>query len=332
MSDDDNDTGSISTIVPHEPERVDEEGEEQLAAEEEEEERRRRRDELGRPRTPEPTGMEMHEDDDEQEHRHRRTDRQMRSRSPSPSPAPTPAPALAPLSDDLSQRLTALLKQLKTALALSRSLEAQHSVALSTITMLESKVTALETLVRDTQSQVQVQAEAQRQLAEVVSQDLSRSSAPPGEDDRLRERDSLTEMMNEWKKGVEGRWSGVQEEWTEERDRLRCARQESENRVRVMEDSLGNAMSKMESGFAAMQAERSQQSYINGNAKLNHSGGLVTPPSPRSPSVESTRPRQRRRRASSSRGRSRLRSASTYPHGRPTIPNVQKAYQVALSI
>ncbi|EED83830.1 predicted protein [Postia placenta Mad-698-R] len=60
MSDDDDNVHSISTIVPHELDQVNKEDEEQLAVEEEEEQRRRRREELGCPRTPEPTGMATH--------------------------------------------------------------------------------------------------------------------------------------------------------------------------------------------------------------------------------------------------------------------------------
>ena len=52
---------SVARIVPHELERAEEEGEEQIAEQEQErlleEEQRTRRVEFGRPRTPEPTGL-----------------------------------------------------------------------------------------------------------------------------------------------------------------------------------------------------------------------------------------------------------------------------------
>ena len=35
-------------------------------------------------------------------------------------------------------------------------------------------------------------------------------------------------MINEWKKGVEGKWTSVQEEWSVEKDHLRRARDEWE--------------------------------------------------------------------------------------------------------
>ncbi|EED77677.1 predicted protein [Postia placenta Mad-698-R] len=309
MSDDDDDAHSVSTIVPHELDRVDEEDEEQLAAEEEEEQRRRRRDELGRPRTPEPTGMGMSDDDYDHNHDHSRYELQQRTRSPSPPPAAPPVPIPAAVPDNISEQLTTLSKQLESALELSRSLEAQHSVAQSTISLLESKVASLESLVHDTRSQVQVQTEATEQLAEAMrSEQLPDSAAQEAEQ---RTRESLTEMVNEWKKNVEGRWSNVQEEWTEERERLRRAKGEWETRIRVVEDGVGSNVSKVESMLGTLAALPVQQhSFLNGNGKLTHSGGLVTPPSPRSLSAESMRPQQRQKCSSSSRGRSRSRSAS----------------------
>ncbi|KAH9918687.1 uncharacterized protein B0H18DRAFT_1086818 [Fomitopsis serialis] len=315
MSDDD-DARSINTIVPHELERVDEEDEEQLAAEDDVE-RRRRRDELGRPGTPEPTGMGMVEDEEEQEQRDRQRNAE-RSRSPSPSPPPVPVivatpppPPTAAIPDELMERLNTLSKQLETALEFSRSLEAQHTMAQSTIQMLESKVTSLESLVHETQSQVQTQAETTEQLAEAVKAvEMPPQGPSPSSDDR--DRESLTEIVNEWKKSVEGRWTGVQEEWTEERERLRRAREEWEVRMRGLEDGFGNAVSKLESGLSVLsvfQGQQHPQGLPNGNFK--HSGGLVTPPSPRSLSAESTRPRTRKKRTSASRGRTRSRSMST---------------------
>ncbi|KAI0635032.1 hypothetical protein C8Q77DRAFT_1156387 [Trametes polyzona] len=316
--DDDDDARSISTVVPHELEPVDEVDEEQVAAEEEEE-RRRRRDELGRPRTPEPTGMGMSEDEDDQEHdqdRYRKqsvNDLHTRSRSPQP-----PAPPAIP--DELTERLNALAKQLEMALELSRSLEAQHASAQSTISVLEAKVASLENLVQVTQTQVQSQSEVTDRLAQEAEEARSASQEPsvPAaavEEARVQERESLTAMFTEWKKNVEGRWSSVQEDWNEERERLRRAKEEWESRMRAAEETITGAAAKVESGLlslASFQAQQ-QQSFMNGNAKPHSSGGLVTPPSPRSLSAESTRPRQRRKRVSTSRGRTRSRSVSPGP-------------------
>ncbi|OCH86578.1 hypothetical protein OBBRIDRAFT_761124 [Obba rivulosa] len=327
---DDDDARSVGTVVPHELERVDEEDEEQLAAEDEEEDRRRRRDEFERPKTPEPTGIGMSEDDDDHEaesaneaHREQGAMSHLRSRSPSPPPygstiAPDTSPSSAAvIRDDLNERLTMLAQQLESALELSRSLDSDRTSAQSTIAVLESKVSALESLVQSTQAQVQSQAETtQRAMAIAEAAREAAQQAPAAaatEQERAKERESLTEMLNEWKKSVEGRWSGVQEEWGEERERLRRAKEEWESRVRVVEEGLGRTVSKVESGLAAISTlQAAQQAHQpNGHAKML-GGGLVTPPSPRSLSSDSTRPRQRKKRSSSSRGRSRSRSPS--PH------------------
>ncbi|OBZ78501.1 hypothetical protein A0H81_02129 [Grifola frondosa] len=331
---DDDDTRSIATVVAHELERVDEEDEDQLAADEEEE-RRQRRDELGRPRTPEPTGMGLTEDDDEQEHERPRflnpqaeSISELRSRSPSPpavAQAPSPAPAPAPpaaVPDELVERLETLAKQLESAWELSsRSLEAQHTTAQSTISVLEAKVASLETLVQATQTQVQAQEQTTQQLVEAaeaaraIVDEQPTALAAAAEEERARERESLTEMLNEWKKNVEGRWSNVEEQWTDERERLKRAKEEWEGRMRSVEESVVSAVSKVESGLVSLAAFQAQQQrpQLNGSAKLNGSGGLVTPPSPRSLSAESTRSRQRKKRVNSSRGRTRSRSLSLGP-------------------
>ncbi|KAH9918701.1 uncharacterized protein BXZ73DRAFT_52796 [Epithele typhae] len=310
---DDDDTRSISTVTPHELERVDEEDEEQIAAEEEEEQRRSR-DELGRPRTPEPTGMGMTEDDEEQEpNSFRQPATTLRPTSPSP---PASAPAIP---DELTDRLNALAKQLEMALELSRSLEAQHATAQSTISVLESKVASLENLVQDTQTQVQSQVDVTEQLVQASESARAAPQEPTVpvaavEEARKEERESLTSMFAEWKKNVEGKWSSVHEDWTEERERLRRARDEWESRMRAAEETVSTAATKVENGLmslASFQAHQ-QQKFMNGNAKPHSSGGLVTPPSPRSLSAESTRPRNRRKRAAS-RGRTRSRSISPSP-------------------
>lgn len=325
VPDDDDDARSVATVGPHELERVEEEDEEQMAAEEEEE-RRRRSNEV-RPRTPEPTGMGMNEDDEEHEPRRSRHEESSEPvlsthlRVQSPPPAPSAVP------DELAERLTSLANQLESALELSRSLDAQHTTAQSTISMLESKVSALESLVQTTQSQVQAQAETQQQLLQVAEaarlaaqQQQQQQTVPAvsatetAAEERAKERESLTKMINEWKKNVEGRWSGVQEEWNEERDRLRRAKEEWEARVRAVECGLDTTNAKVDTGLATITSfQVLQRPQANGHAKLNTSGGLVTPPSPRSLSAESTRPRQKKRRTSSTRGRTRSRSQSPAP-------------------
>lgn len=317
---DDDDARSVSTVIPHELERVDEEDEEQLAAEEEEEERRRRRDELSRPRTPEPTGMGM--DDEEQDSDQRQLDNShLRAQSipTSQSSSSTSTPAIP---DDLIQRMSTLTNQLESALELSRSLEAQHHTAQSTISQLESKVSALESMVQATQSQVQAQTTAQQGFLQTL--ESKQPSPEAAEEERTRERDSLVQILNEWKSSVEGQWSSVREEWSDERERLKRAKEEFESKIKSVEDNMNSAATKMESGLASLTAFQVQlrHSQPNGSAKIN-GGGLVTPPSPRSISAASSRPRQRKRRPSSSRGRTRSRSespSSTRLNGRDDSP------------
>jgi len=281
--DDDDDARSIRTIIPHELERVDEEDEDQLAADEEEEEedRRRRREELGRPRTPEPTGMGMVIAMTEEDYVPRHSSRH------------SPSPPNLNVIDELNQRMNTLSDQLESALELSNTLQAQHAAAQGTISALESKVSALESLVHVTQSQIQIQAQ-EKEKEEKKEQPQERE-------------ESLTAILNEWKKGVEGQWSIVKEEWGQERERLNRAREEWEGRVKSVEVGLGSAMGKIDN------LSLQQRPLVNGDIKHMHGGGLVTPPSPRSLSADSNRPRQRKRRSGSSRGRSRSRSQSM-PH------------------
>jgi hypothetical protein len=284
MSDDD-DTRSVGTVVPHELDRVDEEDEEAAS---DDEERRRTRDELGRPSTPEPTGMDG-PDDEEAESK------------PSASTSSRPS-----IPEDIVHRLTTLSNQLESALELSRTLQAQHATAQSTISILESKVSALESMVQTTQSTVQAQGEVQQAtLTQVV--EAARIPA----DERERDRESLTQMINDWKRNVEGKWSSVQEEWNSERERLKRARDEWENKAKTMEDGI---VSKVESTLATFQLQNRQQ-FLNGNAKFDlHGPGLVTPPSPRSLSSDSMRPRTRKKRSGSSRGRSKSPNLSIPPN------------------
>ncbi|KAA1472369.1 hypothetical protein DENSPDRAFT_821141 [Dentipellis sp. KUC8613] len=282
-ADDDDDAHSVSTVTPHELERVEEEDEEQLAAEEEEEERRRRRDELGRPRTPEPTGIGM--DDEDFHSNERKMHLSVRSRSPSPPrdrqhDKEQSSATSGALPSEMTERLNALSLQLESALELSRTLQAQHDAAQTTISALESKVNTLESLVQSSRAQTQ-------------------------------ERASLSELIVEWKKSVEGQWSGVQEEWAQERTRLSKAHDEWETRMRIVESSVGAATEKLDVGLANLQQQQQQFQHhnslkLNGNARTG--GGLVTPPSPRSLSSDSGKQRHRRKRSASSRGRSRSRS------------------------
>ncbi|KAH7909272.1 hypothetical protein BJ138DRAFT_1155658 [Hygrophoropsis aurantiaca] len=307
---DDDDSSSIRTVVPHELERVEEEDEDQLAAEEEDDEdRRRRRDELGRPRTPEPTGMGMSDDDDELP--------KSKRRRRSPTSRDTSSAAI----EDLTQRLSMLAGQIEAALQSNNSLQEQHKSAQSTISLLESKISSLEALVQTTQAQVQAQTTAneaaQAQILETVTASATASAKQPEQD---TERESLTQIVNEWKKSVEGQWSAVQEEWTHERERLSKAREEWEQKVKSLESGLDAKVSAGVASIVAMQAQIHHHPFMpNGDIKLNGTAGLVTPPSPVSVASNSGRTKSRRRRGSSSRGRSRSISPVSPIIGHATI-------------
>ena len=275
FSSDDDDTRSVATVVPHELERVDEEDEEAAA---EHEDRRRSSREVGRPRTPEPSLAEFDDDD------HHRS--KPRSHIP----------------DDIIRRLETLSSQLESALELSRSLQAQQASAQNTIQLLEHKVTELQQLVHATQTKVDDQHEAhQAAIKEAIE------SVRVPEQEREKERESLTEMINEWKKGVEGKWTSVQEEWSVEKDRLRRARDEWELKTKNIEDGI---LARIESRLSLIQ--RDSHPFMNGSAKPNGQG-LVTPPSPRSLSSDSMRPRSRKKRNGSSRGRAKSPSQIATP-------------------
>jgi len=268
FSNDDDDARSVATVVPHELERVDEEDEEAAA---EHEDRRRSSREVGRPRTPEPSLAEFDDDD------HHRS--KLRSQIP----------------DDIIRRLETLSSQLESALELSRSLQAQQASAQNTIQLLEHKVTELQQLVQATQTKVDDQHEAhQTAIKEAIE------SVRVPEQEREKERESLTEMINEWKRGVEGKWTSVQEEWSVEKDRLRRARDEWELKTKTIEDGI---LARVESRLSLIQ-QRDNHPFMNGSAKSNGQG-LVTPPSPRSLSSDSMRPRSRKKRNGSSRGRTK---------------------------
>src|SRR6202040_1924552 len=96
--------------------------------------------------------------------------------------------------DQLFERLTTLSNQLESAVELSSTLQAQHTAAQSTISALESKVTALEDLVRSSHSAhasspIEVTSSVPPDPA--INPEPAPSSSPPSE--------SLTRMLNEWK-------------------------------------------------------------------------------------------------------------------------------------
>ncbi|KAG2033892.1 hypothetical protein BDR03DRAFT_648955 [Suillus americanus] len=289
---DDDEASSIRTITPHELERVEEEDEsEEQDESEEDRERARRREELGRPRTPEPSGMGM--DEDELVHARALNSEPSTSRPRPRSPSPQPShPAL----DELSARLAALSGRIDSAVEVNHSLAAQHAAAQGTITVLQDKITALEALVADRQLETQIAAAVQAQLAKAVENAVE-AQLRAQKQQQPDPAEGLTALMAEWKKGVEGQWSTVQEEWGAERERLRRA-------FEGLENGLDARVSTVVASHVQAQTHARLQ---NGDLKLHTTigtnplgGGLVTPPSPVSVASNPGRGKARRRRRSRS--------------------------------
>ncbi|KAF8625152.1 hypothetical protein AX15_005534 [Amanita polypyramis BW_CC] len=317
--DDDDDARSVATVTAGELERVDEEDEDRIERGsqdhldeseiqdpdlETDEEKHRRREELGRPRTPEPT-MGMHA---------AILNGQPSHRSLSPSQKEKIVPS-HPDMKEMSDQVSALSEQVRAVLAVKSTLEAQHVTAQATIQTLEKKVEALEAMVKTSQEQ------------QTAATQVSPPSPPPSVATTSDEaKESLTEILSEWKKSVQGQWSFVQEEWSQERERLNRAREEFEAKTHQVDAGL-EKLTSLESTMNAVQQtqmtqgqqvttlqtwmNRMQESstwfrqHVNGEA-VRHglSSGLVTPPSPpRSRSSDSGRYNRRRRRRSSSTGR-----------------------------
>lgn len=308
-SDDDSDydTRSISTVVPHELAPVDEEDEEQMAEEErrgredklleaekqedllesEEEERERRREDLGlgRPRTPEPTRMGLDYPS-------------LLSTAPRRASITSPLSQQMSSSEDVYDQVQKLSKQVSTVMALTTTLEAQHSAAQVTIQALESKVEALEGMLKTAEEALKAKSLQEEEAKEIANQEVQVM-----EEEEKKEEESLTSMLAEWKKSVEGQWGYVQEEWKEERARLNKARDE-------WEAKLGAALASV-TAHVSTNVDGSSSSLV-GNGDVFKHNGLVTPPSPRSQSSISPRFRRRRRRPSS--------SSPTGQRGRSTSP------------
>jgi len=354
LDDDDDETRSIATAIPHELERVDEEDEDQLVSALEDQfdepesvqplqdaarymltkaarstansdpRNQNTPDEeevgeggdftVGRPRTPEPRLSLL----------------TSARRSSLSSPHSTSDPHVHEQIAELTKRLADILQQTST-------LEARYTKAQEAIGGLQNKVVDLETMLDVAKKELAEAHASQKEAGEV---ETDSEAEPPSEKvtDVVGEKQyaSLVEMMTEWKKGVEGQWGSVREEWTQERDRLAKAREEFENRLRQVDSGLEKVVSlqsTLVSQQQQMQAHIHQQQqqllalnntsqmlshpflHLNGDA-VKHNGGLVTPPSPRSQSSDSGRYRRRRRRSSGSRTSGvRIRSSS---RGRPT--------------
>ncbi|KXN86843.1 hypothetical protein AN958_09579 [Leucoagaricus sp. SymC.cos] len=341
----------VTTIIPHELERVEEEDEEQIAAAERsdhsqvdeegygedradpidpereregdtdrqrerqyeaaEQEALRKQEDLnvGRPRTPEPSfGLRTDDGKDA------KPTVNVNVNSPRTS---TTAPMNGVTTDEMLEQVLQLSAQLSAMAKLTSSMEAQYAAAQDTIKVLESKVTDLERVVKETNEKV---------IPASVPEPTPTPTpvAEPEVKENVEDvKQSLTEFFSEWKKTVEGQWSDVKEEWREERERMKRAREEWEVKMKSMDNNLDKMnqlhttttslvkdISSQKQELSRIQ-ERVQSQFqqvvglrmANGEAtKHGRSSGLVTPPSPRSQSSDSGGGRRRRKRRSASAG------------------------------
>ncbi|CAA7269606.1 unnamed protein product [Cyclocybe aegerita] len=266
--DDDDDVRSISTVIPHKLEQVDEEDEEGLedahhlshdsdlthndsgeshnsdahAAEHTEEnakeqERRRAEDlEVSQSWTPEPTWImgSMRESESYPGSGPPRTgllgapgmarqssvgsllSQEVSSTSETIS---DPSTSNAVPAEEIYAQLSKLSQQVGAVVALTTSLEAQHSKAQNVIKELEDRVGMLEGLLKEARG-------------------VKDSEPVEPEPSRDTKHLSLVSMITEWKKSIEGQWTAVQEEWTSERERLVKAREEWETKANAVDSGL----------------------------------------------------------------------------------------------
>jgi len=372
-SDDEDDVRSVGTVVPHELERVDEEDEEALAEDEnnekeyhrrqqrdkmakeesdgdesdegelETEDRQRRREEdlgVGRPRTPEPSRFGLGD-----------TSRKVLSSSSLPLAHASPPAAAEPSNSNLTQTPTPsddvlhsqvekLSQQVSAVLAFTTTLEAQHEMAQGTIRVLEEKVRALEGLLKESTA-ASVRNDEDKAEADIPPPSGEEPTPVDANPNANVDMPSITSFMSEWKKSVEGQWSSVQEEWSEERERLARAREEWEERARAVDDGL-ERMNGVQSSITRAQEMLEVQlgtvmDHQGGAVKHNitTNGGLATPPSPpRSQSSDSgkyARRRRRRRSSSSSSSNAEPRSRSSSPSAASAAADVDSGVDMALN-
>ena len=142
-------------------------------------------------------------------------------------------------------------------MALTTMLEAQHSAAQTTIQTLESKVEALEGMLKIAEEALKAKTLQEEEAKEMANQEVQAK-----EKEEKHEKESLMEMLAEWKESVERQWGHVREEWKEERERLNKAREE-------WEAKLG----------ALTSANASSDAHVIGNGDVFKHNGLVNPPS-----------------------------------------------------
>lgn len=310
IEDEDDDAKSVATVIAGEQFHEDDD-------EENDDERRQRREELGRPRTPEPS---LGDGDSDGEGdigvrtiNIRNLGGTIRGGSwngdaTGPGGASQHKPELVPASresvDVLTERFEQLAVQFVSAIELSKSLQTQQLAAQEQIASLQAKVVELES------------AKDQWATASAQSEE--------------REEVGVAAALLELSKTFEGKWDRQKEEWEEERARLNEARLQWEQRMRKVEEDVNvvteiataaktaaveasSVASATEKSIAALSTQLSAPP-ANGVAHKAHRQDVEFqgPPSPRSLSSDSTR--ARRKRPSSP---TRSRSASRSPRPKP---------------
>ncbi|KAG8955461.1 hypothetical protein FRC04_008812 [Tulasnella sp. 424] len=242
VDDDDEDARSVATVTPDDDS-------------EDEEDRRRRREELGRPRTPEPTG---HLADEDFEDERRRAAELAAASQPSTSSAPvqsTPQPDLSEIYSQnalLATRLESLTAQLDSAMELSRSLQTQAQLAQSTIAVLEAKVGSLE-------AAVQEQKDKTPALVEEQPQPATSEPAP------VAEPSIGKNLWDSWRDTMEVEWKTERETWQSERERLASAVKEWEKRTTELERKEDERTLK-EERLAAERKQRRDEGFDSSSA------------------------------------------------------------------
>lgn len=194
-------------------------------------------------------------------------------------------------NDKMLEQMLQLSAQMTAMAELAGNMETQYVAARDMIKVLEGKVGELERMVRE---------EKEKEELEVVVAEPEPvvTEKPQNEDDE--ERKSLTSFFTEFKKSFDGQWNEVKEEWREERERLKRAREEWElksksldvnlekvSQLNVTTSNLVKDVQGQKTELMRLQERvvmKHQQQFTSGEVVRS---GLVTPPSPRSQSSAS---------------------------------------------
>ncbi|KAF5324127.1 hypothetical protein D9619_011079 [Psilocybe cf. subviscida] len=255
------------------------------------------------------------------------------------------------INQNVQEQLQRLSTQLGTVLALTTSLEAQHAAAQGTIVALEGKVASLEGLLKDAEHALRSSSPApalpypasstdEHQPTTLTALLAAWKTSVEGQwgivqEEWSAERKRLAEAREEWE-ARRDEWDTRKEAWdAKERQQPPSGGADVDGPKGVAgasgSSNVQNLLAEHQAAIRDLQQQyRAQQtqlnstssshrhSYSHGNGDaLKHTGGLVTPPSPRSQSSDSNRRYgRRRRRSSGSRASRASRSPSPERHHR----------------